>query len=91
MATKLHLIGIAAPSPTTGADVLKGAPLSPAEVDQNFANLRAAVDKIIGEAASQAEEDALFAAGYRFVLRTDILSASLNPAPTATIVFTDII
>lgn len=74
MATKLTFIGSAAPAPTTGADTLKNAPLAPSEVDQNFANLRGGVDKLVGFATNQSEENALFAAGYVFVVRTDLIA-----------------
>jgi hypothetical protein len=74
MSTKLTFIAASAPAPTVGADTLKSAPLSPAEIDQNFANLRAGVDKLVGFATNQSEENALFADGYVFVVRTDLIA-----------------
>lgn len=88
MATKLYIIGNTVPNRTTGADVVKGAPLSPSEIDQNFINLRAAIDRIVGEAASDAEQTALENDGYRFIVRTDKMAGyvpvSLPPAATIT-------
>lgn len=43
MATKITFIG-AAPSVTTGADVVNAGPQTPSVADQNLANIRAAVD-----------------------------------------------
>lgn len=37
---KLYFIAPSAPDPTIGGDMAKGGPLTPAELDQNFANLR---------------------------------------------------
>lgn len=85
MATQLRLIGSTVPNATVGATVAKGKPLSPAEVDQNFINLQNSVDKIIGEASSAVQEAALFAAGYRIVIRVDLIAGYVPPTSPANI------
>jgi hypothetical protein len=88
------------PAATSGPCVNKGGQLTPDELQQNFINMADGINKFVGEAANQAEENALFAAGYRFVIRTDIsapvstviftnFSGDSNPAPASTIVFSN--
>lgn len=91
MAIKLYLPGAGpSPAPTSGPDVFAALGISPAELIQNFINLRDAIEKIYGEAANQTEENALFAAGYRFITRTDEIAVYVpeSKAPTGTITMT---
>jgi hypothetical protein len=46
-------------------------------------------NKLVGDAHSAAEEAALFADGYQFVVRWDLVSGGSNTAPTSTIIFSD--
>lgn len=88
MATKMSYISATIPAVTTGPSVAKGGALTPAELDQNFRNLSAGIDLFVGEAKDQAEENLLFASGYRFVIRTDLIAGyvppSLSPIGTVT-------
>lgn len=91
------------PAPVTRADSVKGADLTSAELAQNFANLRANIAKLVGEANDATEEAALFAAGYVFVIRLDLVDGYTPPtgttttttpgpevAPTSTIIFSNL-
>jgi hypothetical protein len=51
VATKITFIG-AAPVATTGADVVNNGPVTPAVLDQNFANMRSTVDTAGGNTAA---------------------------------------
>jgi hypothetical protein len=88
---KLYLISSNPPAATSGPCVNKGDRLNPDELQQNFINLADGVNKLVGEANSQEEENTLFAAGYRFVVRLDLISgyAPTNTPPTATIQFSN--
>ncbi len=84
MATKLYFAATStAPAPTTGADEFAPLGVSPAQFNQNMANLRAGIDLLVGYAPNQATEDALFTEGYRFVIRTDLITTPTTTTTTA--------
>lgn len=59
----------------------------PEQIFADFiAELAIRSNMIVGEAASQGEEDALFAAGYKFVIRTDLIAGytTTTGGPTTT-------
>ena len=72
MATKITFRS-SNPAPVICDPLAVARPLQIGELDMNFRNLQNAIDKQVGEAWNSAQEAALFAAGYKIVVRMDLL------------------